>query len=62
MVFAIEARQLTKVYNGRIKALDGVDLTVNPAEVFAFLGPNGSGKTTLMRILTTQFKPTSGEA
>jgi ABC-2 type transport system ATP-binding protein len=62
MVFAIEARQLTKVYNGRIKALDGVDLTVNQAEVFAFLGPNGSGKTTLMRILTTQFKPTSGEA
>lgn len=62
MVFAIEARQLTKIYNGKIKALDGVDLTVNPAEVFAFLGPNGSGKTTLMRILTTQFKPTFGEA
>lgn len=62
MVFAIEARQLTKVYNGKIRALDGVDLTVNPAEVFAFLGPNGSGKTTLMRTLTTQFKPTSGEA
>jgi len=62
MVFAIEARHLTKVYNGKIRALDGVDLTVNPAEVFAFLGPNGSGKTTLMRILTTQFKPTFGEA
>jgi len=62
MVFAIEARKLNKIYNGKIKALDGVDLTVNPAEVFAFLGPNGSGKTTLMRILTTQFKPTSGEA
>jgi len=62
MVFAIEARRLTKVYSGRIKALDGVDLKVDPAEVFAFLGPNGSGKTTLMRILTTQFRPTSGEA
>ncbi len=62
MVFAIEAKQLTKIYNGKTKALDGVDLTVNPAEVFAFLGPNGSGKTTLMRILTTQFRPTSGEA
>jgi len=62
MVYAIEAKQLIKIYNGKIKALDGVDLTVNPAEVFAFLGPNGSGKTTLMRILTTQFKPTFGEA
>jgi len=62
MVFAIEARQLTKIYDGKTKALDGVDLQVNPAEVFAFLGPNGSGKTTLMRILTTQFRPTSGEA
>jgi ABC-2 type transport system ATP-binding protein len=62
MAFAIETRQLTKIYDGKTKALDGVDLKVNPAEVFAFLGPNGSGKTTLMRILTTQFRPTSGEA
>ncbi len=62
MVLAIETRQLTKIYNGKTKALDGVDLAVSPAEIFAFLGPNGSGKTTLMRILTTQFRPTSGEA
>jgi ABC-2 type transport system ATP-binding protein len=62
MAFAIEARQLRKVYDGRTKALDGVDLQVNPSEVFALLGPNGSGKTTLMRILTTQFRPTSGLA
>jgi ABC-2 type transport system ATP-binding protein len=62
MEFAIEAKKLTKIYDGKTKALDGVDLQVRPAEVFAFLGPNGSGKTTLMRILTTQFKPTSGEA
>jgi ABC-2 type transport system ATP-binding protein len=62
MVFAIEARRLTKRYNGNTKALDGVDLKVDPAEIFALLGPKGSGKTTLMRILTTQFKPTSGEA
>ena len=62
MIFAIEARRLTKRYNGNTKALNGVDLKVDPAEIFALLGPNGSGKTTLMRILTTQFKPTSGEA
>ncbi len=62
MVLAIDVRQLTKVYDGKIKALDGIDLKVKAAEVFAFLGPNGSGKTTLMRILTTQFRPTSGQA
>jgi len=59
---AIDVRQLSKLYNGGIKALDGLDLRVKAAKVFAFLGPNGSGKTTLMRILTTQIRPTSGSA
>lgn len=61
-MLAIEVRQLVKIYAGRVRALDGVDFTVNAGDIFALLGPNGSGKTTLMRILTTQFKPTSGEA
>lgn len=61
-MLAIEVRQLVKIYAGRVRALDGVDFTVNGGDIFALLGPNGSGKTTLMRILTTQFKPTSGEA
>lgn len=59
---AIEIKQLTKAYDGKINALDGVDLTVKAAGIFALLGPNGSGKTTLMRVLTTQFRPTSGSA
>jgi ABC-2 type transport system ATP-binding protein len=45
-----------------VRALDRVDLIVKPGEAFALLGPNGAGKTTLMRILTTQLKPTAGEA
>ncbi|MGD0952754.1 MAG: ATP-binding cassette domain-containing protein [Methanotrichaceae archaeon] len=61
-MLAIEVRRLAKVYAGTVKALDGIDFDVNAGDVFAMLGPNGSGKTTLMRILTTQFKPTSGEA
>lgn len=61
-MLAIEVKQLVKIYAGRVRALDGVDFTVNAGDIFALLGPNGSGKTTLMRILTTQFKPTSGEA
>ena len=62
MNFAIEVEGLVKVYDGKVRALDGVDLKVKAGNVFALLGPNGSGKTTLIRILTTQFKPTSGEA
>lgn len=62
MEFAVDVRGLTKVYEGKVRALDGVDLRVEAGRVFALLGPNGAGKTTLMRILTTQLKPTSGEA
>jgi len=60
--FAVQVKSLVKVYNGKVKALDGVDLTVEAGETFALLGPNGAGKTTLMRILTTQLKPSAGDA
>lgn len=59
---AVQVKNLVKVYNGKVKALDGVDLTVEACETFALLGPNGAGKTTLMRILTTQLKPSAGDA
>lgn len=62
MVLAIDIKQITKIFDNKVKALDGVELEVNAADVFALLGPSGSGKTTLMRILTTQFRPTSGNA
>ncbi|MEM3366678.1 MAG: ATP-binding cassette domain-containing protein [Candidatus Methanomethyliaceae archaeon] len=62
MDFAVHINSLVKVYDGKVKALDGVNLDVEPEKAFALLGPNGAGKTTLMRILTTQIKPTSGEA
>ena len=62
MEYAVDVRGLTKVYEGKVRALDGIDLRVEAGTVFALLGPNGAGKTTLMRILTTQLKPTSGEA
>ncbi|MGZ4921504.1 MAG: ABC transporter ATP-binding protein [Halobacteriota archaeon] len=59
---AVEVRGLVKTYAGTVAALDGVDLEVRGGSLFGLLGPNGAGKTTLMRILTTQFKPTAGEA
>ncbi|MEM3760218.1 MAG: ATP-binding cassette domain-containing protein [Candidatus Bathyarchaeia archaeon] len=62
MDFAVQVNSLVKVYDEKVKALDGVDLNVEPGEAFALLGPNGAGKTTLIRILTTQLRPTAGEA
>jgi ABC-2 type transport system ATP-binding protein len=55
---AIEARGLVKTYpapgkNPRIRALDGLDLTVAAGVIFALVGPNGAGKTTTVKILTT---------
>jgi ABC-2 type transport system ATP-binding protein len=55
----ITIRQLTKVYRGGVRALDGVDLTIGGGMV-GLLGANGAGKTTLMRILTGIVRPTSG--
>ncbi len=59
--FAVNVKNLVKAY-GTMKALDGVDLKINSGDIFAILGPNGAGKTTLMRILTTQLRPSGGDA
>lgn len=47
---------------GDIIAVDGIDLRVDPGEIFGFLGPNGAGKSTTVRMLTTLLKPTAGQA
>jgi ABC-2 type transport system ATP-binding protein len=57
----IEAEGLVRRF-GDIVAVDGVDLTVDEGEVFAFLGPNGAGKSTTVRMLTTLLLPTEGTA
>src|SRR3954447_8228415 len=58
---AIETHGLTKRYGGTL-ALDALDLTVAPGEVFGYLGPNGAGKTTTIRLLLGLHRPTSGRA
>jgi ABC-2 type transport system ATP-binding protein len=55
----IELENLT-MYYGDLKALDGLSLTIQPGELFAFLGPNGAGKTTAIKILTGLMKPDAG--
>jgi len=65
MTHAIDAEGLVKVYRSRkneVRALDGVDLTVDEGTVLGLLGPNGAGKTTTVRILATLLKPDAGRA
>jgi ABC-2 type transport system ATP-binding protein len=59
----IETVGLTKVYAGSdMPAVDGLDLVVEPGEIFGLLGPNGAGKTTTAGMLTTRVVPTGGHA
>jgi ABC-2 type transport system ATP-binding protein len=71
-MYSIEARGLVKTYplpgkqqgkkNARLKALDGLDLSVPAGTVFALVGPNGAGKTTTVKILTSLAIPDNGQA
>ena len=58
---ALSVHQLTKVYANGVRALDGIDLTVETGDFFALLGPNGAGKTSLIGILTSLVTKTSGQ-
>ena len=57
----IETRSLTRHF-GATKAVQDLDLRVEPGEILGLLGPNGAGKTTTVKILTCMIKPTSGSA
>ncbi|XOF33820.1 MAG: ATP-binding cassette domain-containing protein [Candidatus Electrothrix sp. YB6] len=59
---AIEVDNLSKVFRGGIRAVDGISFSVARGEIFGFLGPNGAGKSTTIMMLTTLLRPTSGRA
>jgi len=59
--YAIETRELSRAF-GEVTAVDGLDLTVRPGEIFGLIGPDGAGKTTTMRMLAGVMAADGGEA
>jgi ABC-2 type transport system ATP-binding protein len=66
MTTVIQVAGLTKAFPVKnrppLRAVDGIDFTVQEGEVFGFLGPNGAGKTSTIRMLTGLSRPTAGQA
>src|SRR4051812_5600310 len=56
---ALELRDLRKSY-GDVRAVDGIDLSVELGEIVAFLGPNGAGKTTTIDMMLGVARPSGG--
>jgi ABC-2 type transport system ATP-binding protein len=61
MTPAIQCRELRKTYDGKVEAVRGLNLDIQPGECFGLLGPNGAGKTTTIEILEGLLQPTSGQ-
>ena len=57
----VEVQDLVKVYNGSVRAVDGVSFRVERGEIFGFLGPNGAGKSTTIKVFTTLLQKTAGK-
>jgi ABC-2 type transport system ATP-binding protein len=58
----IEAGGMVREFKKGPRAVDGIDLSVSPGEIYGFLGPNGAGKSTTVHMLTTLLPPTAGTA
>lgn len=61
MTYALELEKLTKTYAGGVKALKGIDLTVEAGDFYALLGPNGAGKSTTIGIISSLVNKTAGK-
>ena len=59
---SIVVERLVREFRKGPRAVDGIDLRVEPGEIYGFLGPNGAGKSTTVLVLTTLLPPTSGTA
>jgi len=57
----LEVKNLRKIYAG-LTAVQGISFSLNPGDIFGFIGSNGAGKTTTIRMIATLLEPTSGTA
>jgi ABC-2 type transport system ATP-binding protein len=57
----IEINNVNKSYNGKIKAVDNLTLTIPNGEIFGFIGPNGAGKTTTIKMIAGILNSDSGD-
>jgi ABC-2 type transport system ATP-binding protein len=66
MELMVEAHNLVKTYKrqdgSEVRAVKGIDLTIQRGEIFGLLGPNGAGKTTTISMISGLIQPTSGDA
>ncbi|NHI89770.1 MAG: ABC transporter ATP-binding protein [Candidatus Thorarchaeota archaeon] len=56
----VEVSNLTHIYRGGHKALEGLSFSVGEGEIVGLLGPNGAGKSTTVKLITGILRPTSG--
>jgi NitT/TauT family transport system ATP-binding protein len=56
----LEMADISKVFNGTVTALDGMNLTVNEGDFLSLLGPSGCGKSTALRLIAGLMRPTTG--
>ncbi len=61
MTYALELTELTKTYHNGVKALKGINLTVDAGDFYALLGPNGAGKSTTIGIISSLVNKSSGK-
>ena len=57
----LELKNVSMIYNGKVKALENINLNVEKGDWVAIMGPSGSGKTTLMNIIGCMDHATGGE-
>jgi branched-chain amino acid transport system ATP-binding protein len=56
----LEVQKMSKHFGG-LRALSGVDLSIEPGQIYSIIGPNGAGKTTLLNVVSGFFPPTEGK-
>lgn len=57
----IRLHEVTKVYQGGVRALDGVSVFIGSGELVSIVGPSGSGKSTMLHVIGALDRPSSGK-